>query len=121
MTRVLGSLVDDQTRCVHYRTPLDVVAIKFRCCHEYYPCHLCHQDSAGHPAEQWTAAEYDAAAVLCGVCGHELSVRDYMGVDACTRCGAQFNPGCRLHAHFYFDTGTQDQRPTAPLGAGEYD
>ena len=44
---VLGPVVDDMTRCVHYNTPVDIVAI-FACCGEYYPCHLCHQETAGH-------------------------------------------------------------------------
>ncbi|MFI7484143.1 CHY zinc finger protein [Kocuria sp. M1R5S2] len=103
MGRVLGSPVDDHTRCVHYRTALDVVAIKFRCCREYYPCHLCHEETAGHPAVQWPAEEQDAAAVLCGVCRHELSVRHYLEADGCPRCAARFNPRCRLHAHLYFE------------------
>lgn len=103
---VLGSAVDDQTRCVHYRTLLDVVAIRFRCCRDFYPCHLCHQESAGHVAERWLVGEGDARAVLCGVCGHELSIRVYLGVDGCPRCNAPFNPGCRLHAHLYFETET---------------
>ena len=47
---VYGQTIDDQTRCVHYGTPADVVAIKFFCCRRYYPCHRCHEDSAGHPA-----------------------------------------------------------------------
>ena len=101
---VLGSTVDDQTRCVHYRTPLDVVAIRFRCCREFYPCHLCHQESAGHVAGRWPAREWDARAVLCGVCGHELAIREYLDVHGCPRCAAPFNPGCRLHAHLYFET-----------------
>jgi uncharacterized CHY-type Zn-finger protein len=101
--RVLGSTVDDQTRCTHYRTALDVVAIRFWCCQEYYPCHLCHAESAGHPAVPWPAAERDAAAVLCGVCAHELTVREYRDADGCPRCGARFNPGCRLHASLYFE------------------
>lgn len=50
--RILGSPVDEQTRCIHYRTPLDVVAIRFRCCRESYPCHLCHAESTGHPTVQ---------------------------------------------------------------------
>lgn len=104
--RVLGSPVDDQTRCIHYRTPLDVVAIKFRCCRQYYPCHLCHQENAGHSAVQWPADEHDAAAVLCGVCKVELTIRNYLEVDGCPRCGARFNPGCRLHSHLYFTTET---------------
>lgn len=105
--RVLGSPVDEQTRCVHYHTPLDVVAIKFRCCRQHYPCHLCHQESAGHAAVQWPADELDAMAVLSGVCRIELAIRDYLGADGCPRCGARFNPGCALHSQLYFTIETQ--------------
>ncbi|MFE7630397.1 CHY zinc finger protein [Kocuria sp. NPDC057446] len=109
MERVLGRPVDEQTRCVHYRTALDVIAIKFRCCREYYPCHLCHQETAGHPAAQWPVEEYDTEAVLCGVCGHELSVREYLAVEGCPRCAARFNPGCALHADLYFEPAFPDR------------
>jgi uncharacterized CHY-type Zn-finger protein len=108
MRGVLGRPVDEQTRCVHYRTALDVIAIKFWCCRAYYPCHLCHEETAGHPAAQWPVEEQDAEAVLCGVCGHELSVREYLAVDGCPRCAARFNPGCALHAHLYFEPAPQD-------------
>lgn len=108
MQQIRGRPVDEQTRCVHYRTPLDVIAIKFRCCREYYPCHLCHEETAGHPAEQWPVEEYDAAAVLCGVCRTELTVREYLAVEDCPRCGAEFNPGCRLHTELYFEPAPQD-------------
>jgi uncharacterized CHY-type Zn-finger protein len=101
--RILGSPVDDETRCVHYRTALDVVAIKFWCCREYYPCHLCHEEAADHPAQQWPAAEQGAEGILCGVCQHQLAITDYLRVDGCPRCGAAFNPGCRLHAELYFE------------------
>jgi uncharacterized CHY-type Zn-finger protein len=105
--RVLGRPVDDQTRCVHYRTALDVVAIRFRCCQEFYPCHLCHQESAGHAAVQWPIEEYGTAAVLCGVCKAELAINEYLAVDACPRCAAPFNPGCRSHAQLYFQAEAQ--------------
>lgn len=101
--RVLGPTVDDETRCIHYRTELDVIAIRFACCEEYYPCHLCHAETAGHPAEQWPLAQRDRRAVLCGVCGHELTITDYLGVDACPACAAAFNPGCKLHTGLYFE------------------
>ena len=100
--RVLGPTVDDQTRCIHYRTDLDVIAIRFACCGEYYPCHLCHAETADHPAEQWPLDERDERAVLCGVCKHELTIAEYLLVEACPACGAAFNPGCRLHTELYF-------------------
>ncbi|WP_342357810.1 MULTISPECIES: CHY zinc finger protein [unclassified Nesterenkonia] len=105
--QVLGNLVDRQTRCIHYRTPLDVVAIKFRCCLEYYPCHLCHQECADHPALQWSVEEHETLAVLCGVCRHEFSISRYLGAENCPQCRTSFNPRCRLHAHLYFYAGAQ--------------
>ncbi|MEF2979001.1 CHY zinc finger protein [Subtercola sp. YIM 133946] len=100
--RVLGPTVDDQTRCVHYRSELDVIAIRFACCGEYYPCHLCHAENAGHDARTWPAGRRNERAVLCGVCHTELTIAEYLGVDACPHCAAAFNPGCRLHSHLYF-------------------
>ena len=101
--RVLGPVVDDETRCIHYHSALDVVAIRFACCGEYYPCHLCHEEAVGHPAQQWPLADRDREAVLCGVCGHELTIAEYLAADSCPRCAAPFNPGCHLHTHLYFE------------------
>lgn len=100
--RVLGAVVDAETRCIHYATPLDVIAIKFPCCGEFYPCHLCHAGSAAHPAEQWPAEAQDEQAVLCGVCGHLLTIAEYARAEACPSCAAPFNPGCKLHWTLYF-------------------
>jgi uncharacterized CHY-type Zn-finger protein len=100
--RVLGPVVDDETRCIHYRTALDVIAIEFACCGEFYPCHLCHAETADHPAEQWPLDKRDEPAVLCGVCGHLLTIADYLETDSCPACLAVFNPGCKLHTEFYF-------------------
>ncbi|RLP77899.1 hypothetical protein D9V32_00780 [Mycetocola tolaasinivorans] len=98
-----GPTVDEQTRCVHYRTELDVIAIRYVCCDRYYPCHLCHEETADHPARPWPASARDQNAVLCGVCGTELSVNEYVSVDACPHCAAAFNPGCALHYPLYFE------------------
>jgi uncharacterized CHY-type Zn-finger protein len=100
--RVLGKTVDDQTRCEHYDSVLDVIAIRFACCGEYYPCHLCHAECADHPAEQWPRDRYDREAILCGVCSTELTIAVYLDVDACPSCTAPFNPGCKLHQEYYF-------------------
>ncbi|WP_295012113.1 CHY zinc finger protein [uncultured Microbacterium sp.] len=97
-----GRPVDAQTRCVHYRTALDIVAIRFACCGEYYPCHACHEETADHPARTWPADRRDATAILCGACGAELSIAAYLAVTACPRCGTGFNPRCALHADLYF-------------------
>lgn len=106
---VHGASVDAQTRCAHYASPLDVVAIRFACCGDYYPCHRCHAEFAGHPAKPWAASAFDTRAVLCGVCRHELTIAEYLATDACPRCSARFNPGCRKHTHLYFETGTLPQ------------
>lgn len=102
MTTVAGELVDEQTRCAHYRTELDVVAIRFACCEPYYGCHLCHAACADHPAVVWPADDRSVHAVLCGVCRGTLSIADYTVADGCPHCAAPFNPGCRLHHHLYF-------------------
>lgn len=102
--RVRGVDVGPETRCAHYGSDRDVVAIRFRCCEAFYPCFECHEAVADHPAARWPAGEFDAPAVLCGVCGAELSVADYLGCDhECPACGAGFNPGCAGHHDRYFE------------------
>ena len=100
--RVLGPVIDEQTRCVHYASALDVIAIRFACCGEFYPCHLCHAEAADHDSRPWGAGHDDTLAVLCGACWSQLMICEYHAVDACPRCGAGFNPGCSLHDDIYF-------------------
>ena len=102
--RIHGQTIDEQTRCVHYGTAEDVIAIKFACCRRYYPCHLCHLEDADHPAEQWPLGERDQLAVICGVCSTELTIADYLQASGCPACAAPFNPGCKLHTPLYFET-----------------
>lgn len=101
---VYGNTIDEQTRCVHYGTATDVIAIKFFCCRRYYPCHLCHEQSEIHTARQWPVADHDQKAILCGVCSTELSINSYLAVHACPSCTAPFNDGCRAHRHLYFES-----------------
>lgn len=102
---VHGVDVGPETRCAHYATERDVVAIKFRCCGVYHPCHECHEAAADHRAAVWPEAEFDEHAVLCGVCGAELRIVDYLADgSSCPACGAAFNPGCRAHRDRYFAT-----------------
>ncbi len=101
---VNGVSLDAETRCGHYHGPLDILAIKMRCCHAYYACRECHDELAGHAAKVWPVAEWDQAAILCGACGAELSVQDYLGcASRCPSCAARFNPGCANHHHLYFE------------------
>ena len=106
---VLGRTVDDQTRCIHYSGPTDIIAIKFKCCGSYYPCFECHRECADHPARQWRADEWDEVAIMCGFCRVEQSIRSYFGVHSCGNCGAGFNERCRLHRHLYFADSTPGQ------------
>jgi len=100
---VRGIDLDPETRCTHWHSPLDIIAIRMKCCGVYYACRECHDALAGHAAEVWPEVEWDQTAVLCGVCGHQMSVRDYLDCEnRCPHCGAGFNPGCRHHYHLYF-------------------
>ncbi|SNZ16038.1 Uncharacterized protein, contains Zn-finger domain of CHY type [Natronoarchaeum philippinense] len=107
---VRGEGVDAETRCAHYDSALDVVAIKFDCCGTYYPCFRCHDAVTEHDADRWPAARRDEPAVLCGACGAELTVETYVGVDACPECDAAFNPGCADHYQRYFEAAEADSR-----------
>lgn len=104
MIEIKGKPVDDETRCEHYHSPLDIIAIKFKCCNTYYPCYFCHEETAGHTAQRWQADELDINAILCGVCKHELTISQYLHSGYhCPNCNAAFNPKCSNHNHLYFD------------------
>ena len=101
---VLGANVDAETRCAHYRDECDVIAIKFKCCEKWFPCYECHAELENHQPEVWAKSEFNTPAILCGGCGHQLTVREYLECDSiCPRCGSRFNPGCAKHYHLYFD------------------
>ncbi len=105
---IFGVDVDGQTRCAHYHQPFDVIAIKHVCCERYYPCHLCHEALADHPAQVWPVERFNELAVLCGACGPDHTVTDYLATNNCPGCQAEFNPGCKLHQENYFATDTAD-------------
>ncbi|MGA2887179.1 MAG: CHY zinc finger protein [Terracidiphilus sp.] len=100
---VRGVDVDEQTRCAHYRTALDIIAIRMKCCGLYYACKDCHQALADHSIEIWPQQQWNQPAVLCGACGYEMTIKEYMASSyRCPHCHAPFNPGCRKHYQFYF-------------------
>lgn len=100
---VRGQVIDNQTRCSHYHSELDIIAIKFKCCNTYYPCYTCHQEAVNHEALTWEINERDTTAILCGVCGHELTIQEYMNSNnTCTSCQSLFNPNCKKHYNLYF-------------------
>ncbi len=86
---IRGVEIDGRTSCVHYRSELDII---------------CHELEAGHPHRTWPKAQFDEKAVLCGACGAELTILQYLNCqEACPACGARFNPRCELHYHLYFE------------------
>lgn len=101
---VYGVDVDSETRCTHYHTEIDRIAIKFFCCGEYYSCFECHEAvGCGNPGV-WPHDQFDQKAVLCGSCGYELTIHEYLKCESsCPECTAPFNPGCSLHRHLYFE------------------
>ena len=101
--RVYGATIDDQTRCIHWQSALDIVALKFKCCDKFYPCYQCHNEAEDHAPLRWPPTEFDRKAILCGVCKSELAIDAYMKTTSCPSCGAAFNPGCRTHYHLYFE------------------
>jgi uncharacterized CHY-type Zn-finger protein/uncharacterized RDD family membrane protein YckC len=100
---IYGLEVDPQNRCAHYHSELDIIAIKFKCCGDWFPCFECHAAEADHIASVWHKDERDAKAVLCGACGHQLSIQEYFACDSsCPKCESRFNPACANHYQHYF-------------------
>jgi len=100
---IKGKPIDEQTRCVHYHSYRDIIAIRMKCCNEYYPCIDCHTETAGHTAQLWQPHEFETPAILCGACYTELTISQYLAANhQCPVCAASFNPGCRNHYHLYF-------------------
>ena len=101
---IKGKTTDNFTRCEHYHSSLDIIAIKFKCCNEYYACFYCHQEEADHEAQVWGKDEFANKAILCGQCKNEQSISEYMSSsNKCPNCGVNFNPNCKKHYHLYFD------------------
>ena len=100
---VKGKTTDTHTRCVHYHSPLDIIAIKFKCCGDYYPCYQCHEEEADHATQTWSKEEHSTKAILCGQCNHELTIEEYFtSGNQCSQCHSPFNPKCSGHYHLYF-------------------
>lgn len=101
---IKGKTVDEHMRCSHYHSPLDIIAIRMKCCNEYYACIHCHEEEANHKAQVWHKEEFNAKAILCGNCLNELTITQYFESNyQCSFCKAVFNPRCSNHNHFYFE------------------
>jgi len=101
---VKGSVLDSETRCSHYHTELDRIAIKFYCCQTYFPCYVCHEESGCGKTKMWPPDQFHQKTILCGACGEELTIHTYQDSESkCPHCKAPFNPNCLLHEHLYFE------------------
>jgi uncharacterized CHY-type Zn-finger protein len=101
---VQGSIVDEKTRCEHYNSPLDIIAIKFKCCNTYYACIHCHNENEKHEVVVWNKEEQNTKAILCGNCNFEMTINDYFSCNnECPICESLFNPKCSNHYHYYFE------------------
>lgn len=101
---VCGLDVDPETRCAHYDSDRDVIALRLGCCETFFSCHACHEAVADHDSSPWPRDRLDESAVLCGVCKTALTALAYLDADhECPECGAGFNPGCENHYDRYFE------------------
>ncbi|MBU6121133.1 CHY zinc finger protein [Hymenobacter siberiensis] len=99
-----GTAVNERTQCAHYHSQRDIIAIRHKCCGEFYACIQCHNEAANHEAEVWLKAEFQAEAIYCGNCHQTLPITRYLSCDStCPHCQAAFNPGCANHYHLYFE------------------
>ena len=99
-----GIKIDKNTRCIHYSSELDIIAIKFKCCNQYFACHSCHHAIAGHSAERWQKEDFHIKAILCGRCELEMTIDQYLSSEnKCFNCRSPLNPQCKTHWNLYFE------------------
>lgn len=107
---VFGRDVDAETRCAHWHSVRDIIAIRMFCCKKYFACIECHSESNQnqHPTAVWPRNMFDEPDnVLCGHCGNRMSINRYWSSqNTCPSCKSEFNPGCAKHYHMYFDVDT---------------
>lgn len=94
-----GILVDDESRCQHYHTKLDIIANRCSVCRKLYACYQCHDQLEDHPFGPVNPSDPDS--VMCGVCGRTFSYNEYHQCCSCPDCGSAFNPRCSLHKDIY--------------------
>jgi uncharacterized CHY-type Zn-finger protein len=119
---IYGHKVDEETRCVHWASELDIVALQFYCCRKFYPCYECHHaaEAENHRTSVWPKEERQQPTVLCGHCKRLLSIQEYIEIyqngtstPQCPSCEASFNPGCKGHLHLYFKMDSKEDAETS--------
>lgn len=110
--QIVGKLVDEFSRCVHWHGEKDIIALKFKCCPDvYYPCYSCHNEinSEDHVIEKYDIHnDKDKNLIICGICKTEMTFEQYKTTDEtnllkCYNCKSPFNPGCKYHYNLYFE------------------
>jgi len=102
MIEAQGFLVDKQTRCIHYHSKLDIIALQCYDCKKYYACYRCHDSLENHPFEPYPLSLIQGKPILCGVCLKLLTYKQYKESLSCPFCFSRFNPGCQNHKERYF-------------------
>ena len=96
---IFGKLVDDECRCEHYNSSLDIIANRCGFCGKLYACYKCHNELENHEFVPINADEKNT--VMCGVCGKMFSYNEYSQLSECPECKSGFNPRCSLHKGCY--------------------
>ena len=97
--QIFGFIVDDEGRCIHYFSNLDIIANRCGKCGKFYSCYKCHDMAEQHTFLPVHPDEKDS--VMCGACGALYSYNDYSLLTKCKKCSSPFNPRCALHKSCY--------------------
>lgn len=100
--KIYGGLLDQASRCRHYHTVLDIVALKCFACRNYYACYKCHDSLEAHPYQAYPDNRVADKVVICGVCKEEMTIAEYRSSKTCPNCQSAFNPACGKHDAIYF-------------------
>ncbi|TWT11350.1 hypothetical protein FRX54_03460 [Streptococcus sp. sy004] len=99
---IYGDVVDLETRCLHYHSARDIVALRCFSCRRYYPCYHCHDTYEQHTYQAYSSQSEDEV-VFCGACQIGMTALAYrQGKSVCPNCSAAFNPACKEHESIYF-------------------
>lgn len=86
MIEAQGFLVDKQTRCIHYHSKLDIIALQCYDCKKYYACYRCHDSLENHLFEPYPSSLIQDKPILCGVCLNLLTYKQYKESLSCPFC-----------------------------------
>lgn len=97
--KIYGIKIDQQSRCIHYHTKNDIVALMCRQCQKFYACYKCHDELNNHTFRPVYANQVHN--ILCGNCRSLLKYNQYK-LNYCPYCQHSFNPKCIIHHSIYF-------------------